>query len=69
LHADDAAYHAEWQQMQGSRVVLSSRYTPSQDQSARFLQKPFEYPELVRTIEELLAGVPSSESEARSSTF
>lgn len=36
------------------RVLLGSHRPPIATQSERFLAKPFEYPELVRLIEELL---------------
>ena len=36
------------------QVVLGSQRLPVNDDRARFLEKPFEYPELVRVVEELL---------------
>ena len=36
------------------RVVLGSKYQPMRTGTARFLEKPFHYPELIRLVQSLL---------------
>lgn len=43
-----------WDDYAGSRVVLGTRTNGRAAPGERFLEKPFEYPDLVRTIRELL---------------
>ena len=37
-------------------VVIASECVPVSDPKTRFLQKPFQFPELIRTIEDLLGS-------------
>jgi DNA-binding response OmpR family regulator len=42
------------------QVVLGSQRVAVDDEHARFLEKPFEFPELIRAVEELLDARPAA---------
>jgi CheY-like chemotaxis protein len=41
---------------QTPHVVVGAAWSPLPSRNSRFLQKPFEFPELVRAVQDLLAG-------------
>ncbi len=42
------------------RVLLGSAHFVPNDPTVRFLEKPFQYPELIRAVEDLLARAPAA---------
>lgn len=56
---DDAADATASQFLASHRVLIGSVETPV-DANDRFLAKPFQYPELLQTIEDLLALPPAA---------
>jgi CheY-like chemotaxis protein len=58
----DEAHHSDARSAWSDtpQVVLSSRRIDVDDAQARFLEKPFHYPALIRAVEELLAARPAA---------
>lgn len=53
MDGDDAEHAAVWPS--APHVVIGSARVTVDDVQTRFLQKPYQYPELIRAIEDLLA--------------
>jgi CheY-like chemotaxis protein len=56
-HATDAAAR-DWAST--PQVLLSSQQVTLTDANSRFLEKPFDFPELIRAVEDLLAIAPAA---------
>ena len=57
-HASDSA--ADFARDANSQVVLSSQRIDVSDSQSRFLEKPFQFPELIRAVEDLLQRRPAA---------
>ena len=57
-HASEAA--ADFARGAQFQVLLSSQRIDVAESHARFLEKPFQFPELIRAVEELLACRPAA---------
>ena len=55
---DAASVTSRWQQ--SNRVLIGSDLPPTISADERFLAKPFQFPELVKVIEELLDASPAA---------
>ena len=55
---DTEATNARWQR--SNRVLIGSEFPETLAAEERFLAKPFQFPELVKVIEELLSARPAA---------
>lgn len=60
IDLDDDTAHASASRFEESHRILIGSVKTTVDKGDRFLTKPFQYPELLRTIEDLLALPPAS---------
>ena len=60
IDAEPDAASAMWQWPSSGRVLIGSQEPPAIAKTERFLAKPFQFPELVRVIEDLLAHQPAA---------
>jgi len=60
IDLDHAADHAARDWASTPQVVLCSQRVPVNEANSRFLEKPFEFPQLIRAVEDLLSVAPAA---------